>query len=187
MPTALPVQWTPGQFTADFDAFDSVPVNLITALDNPTFQEVDPGAALMYLLRRFGPSVTGTDPDKDICQYALNTPDPSVILIVGIQLQLSFGVYLSGQTLRDAANPHSNLPKKTRQRDLERVNSALHTALLDLLTPTRVQSTRLNLLGHAQELQDQEGAEPYAGAGYGVPMNWFRSPEDHFNAEATPI
>jgi len=57
-------------------------------------EELDYGRALAYLYRRFGYTIWGSDPYKEICEYILTTPMDGVALSVRIKTHVDFAYFI---------------------------------------------------------------------------------------------
>lgn len=126
--------------------------------------------AFAYLWRRFGPPWLESDDYKELCQYVLTTPIPSVYLTVyptgsrcGMGFLADYARYLNCQ--RDPDSP-----------DAIAVGDALRTSAMELLRPVSVRDVDWNILGRCEpwghEEDDDwvcENAELSKYAGIGIP------------------
>lgn len=134
------------------------------------FQNGDYASLFVYMYRRFGIPISGSDPYKEIACWYLTTPDTAVALIVSPRpsgLRYSFGYLVD----TNVYNYHSH-------DDVEaigiKVEPSLKQSMKDLLIPTNVRDTFINALGRVSDDEVKETCNYFKWAGYGVTSDYYK-------------
>ncbi len=132
----------------------------------------------VYLFRRFGPPMVGSDDYKDLCRYLLTTNDKEVFVSVrlasyGFIMISPFVSQSLAQSARDeffqsqyGAGEHHNAEKNPVTN---RAYKAFEWFCNQLLLPVGIRDTQLNCLG--EYTGKKKSVEPFIYAGYGVRVN----------------
>jgi len=134
------------------------------------FPNGDYASLFVYMYRRFGIPVSGSDPYKEIACWHIKTPDPAVALMVSPRpngLRLSFGYLID-----------TNVYSYRNHDDIEairiKIESSLKLAMKDLLIPTNVRDTFINAVGRVSDDEVKETCDYFKWAGYGVTSDYYK-------------
>lgn len=129
------------------------------------------GPLFAYMYRRFGVPEYGSDSHKEIANWYVTTPDPSVSLCVSPRpsgVEHSFGFSIDMSVYNDRRN----------SEQIKSVESALSKAMLDLLTPVFVRDVPINgngLIPNDSPLMKTDDECPhFEWAGFGVVHEYFK-------------
>jgi len=151
-----PTEWKRGEQVSRYDygalIADAYGIKLC---DNGTIdlrswhKIVQPGNALLYLYRRFGPPGPD-DYEKRICGYWLATDDPDLDLEISIGYNVSIYGYITNEDLgyQYIREQRDNTPL------VQEVHRKTADAVLDLLRPAQVRDVYINILGRAEAFLD---------------------------------
>lgn len=123
---------------------------------------------LLYLIRRLGYPLEGSDPGKDICAYLLSTTHPDVTVEIVIRHDLSFGLALRRDS--DLMNKYSGPFPTAREQAVREVTTTLQTFCKELQRPVALRSLGLCPSGSGPKPTDC--APIFHRAGDGVPEAW---------------
>jgi len=135
------------------------------------FPQGNYASLFVYMYRRFGIPVSGSDPYKEIACWYLTTSDAAVALIVSPRpsgLRYSFGYLID-----------TNIYGYNSHDDVEtiriKIEPSLKLSMKDLLIPTNVRDVYINaegLIGNDMEVK--ETCEYFKWAGYGVTPDYYK-------------
>jgi hypothetical protein len=178
---------------------------------NGSLPFVPAGPALIYLIRRFGYTGWGGDPDKEVCNYYLPTGEIDVFVAVSVTAKNAwFGVGLTdklGNKLAECWRDKASIPGLIteewlvdkmgaalveEERIVTLVEDACEAALRDLLRPVFVRSTPINILGEIADplmlgkWDEEQGrydieADPHWTAGMGMELEAYRDHDMFLN------
>lgn len=130
----------------------------------------DYASLFVYMYRRFGIPISGSDPYKEIACWYLTTPDKAVALIVSPRpsgLRYSFGYLID-----------TNIYKYNSHDELEairiKIEPFLKQAMKDLLTATNVRDVYINATGRVSDDEVRETCDYSKWAGYGVTPDYYK-------------
>lgn len=132
----------------------------------------------VYMYRRFGVPISGSDPYKEIACWYLTTPNAAVALMVSPRpsgLRYSFGYLID----TNIYNYHSH-------DDIEairvKIEPFLKQSMKDLLTPTNVRDVFINAVGKVSDDDIGRTTCNYSKwAGFGVTSDYYKK----FNEKLT--
>ena len=102
--------------------------------------DVQPERLFLYLYRRFGPPLQGTDTENVIAEYHLTTDDDNILLRVSIGACYMFGVEVRAAKYREWRDGQYFTFTEERA---ECIICALRAALLELMGPQHIRDTEL--------------------------------------------
>jgi hypothetical protein len=130
----------------------------------------DYASLFVYMYRRFGIPIYGSDPYKEIACWYLTTPDAAVALIVSPRpsgLRYSFGYLID-----------TNVYNYNSHDDIEvikvKIEPSLKQAMKDLLTSTNVRDVYINATGRVSDDEVKETCDYFKWAGYGVTPDYYK-------------
>lgn len=153
--------------------------NIIQKLNDDRIDDIasiDSGKAFVYLYRRFGFTASGSDGQKEVCDYVIPTSHPEVFVVIHIGATRA---YLGVTSTREAHRRYTqeelgSLGVATVY--MQQIHQAVEDCLRDLLRPVRVRDVAINLLGVVPDADVNDEAERSPAAGYGVPGDCYREP-----------
>jgi hypothetical protein len=163
-----------------------------TAVD---LHSIPAGPALIYMIRRFGYSESGTDDYKRLCNYVLPTR------IGGLYLGISFSAtscWIDDLMDDEAGYRYQEAESKARPYDIDHIfpgdtligqyQQALKEATQDLLRPVFIRDVPINILGRAENVEwDEEKeecsncVERHFSSGYGVVVDAYREADTYID------
>jgi len=135
----------------------------------------DYASLFVYMYRRFGIPMSGSDPYKEIACWYLTTPDPAVALIVSPRpsgLRYSFGYFIDTNVY--GFNSHDDI-----EAIRLKIEPSLKQAMEDLLIPTNVRDAYINAIGRIlDDMRVKETCDYFKWAGYGVTYDYYKKFEE---------
>jgi len=111
---------------------------------------VQPGNALLYLYRRFGPPGPD-DYEKKVCGYWLATDDPQLDL----EISIGYTVWICGYITDDDIAYQYIREQRDNTSLVQEAHRETAEAVLDLLRPVPVRDVYINILGRAEAFLDK--------------------------------
>lgn len=144
---------------------------------NEIFPGGDYASLFVYMYRRFGIPICGSDPYKEIACWYLTTPDTAVELIVSPRpsgLRYSFGYLIDTKVY-----PYLN--RDDAEAIKLKIDPSLKQAMHDLLVPTNVRDEYINAMGLVSDENVTATRGYFKWAGYGVTPDYYKKFKAHSN------
>jgi hypothetical protein len=156
--------------------------SIIKNIDDPRIAPlgwIDAGKAFLYLFRRFGPPVYGSDGSKEICDYVIETEVKDVFLIIHIGGKKGYISWSATKKIRRRYDSDWMKAKNKRTEFMKSIEDSLENCLRDLLRPVSVRDNLITLLG--EDTNELAIVEPYKAAGWGIVTEVYEAPDLYFD------
>lgn len=133
------------------------------------FPNGDYASLFVYMYRRFGIPISGSDSYKEMARWYLTTPDDAVALMVSPRpygLRYSFGYLIN-------TNVYNYNSRDDVENIRKRIEPSLEQSMKDLLVPTNVRDTFINAIGNVSDDKIKETCNYSKWAGYGVTPDYY--------------
>ncbi len=148
------------------------------------------GSALVYLYRRFGFTQFGSDPDKAVCRYLIETSMRGFYLVFDIGGVNTFIRCTADYALFDRYGQEAQAAYPETTEFMCECHDVAEACLRDLLRPVFVRDVPITLLGRATaaelgEYNEEVERPPNEAqrslmAGYGVQIEAYQEPNRYF-------